>query len=176
MIYLLVGANKGQKIPKFLKSYGSIVYAIEACPDNVRFLKADYGNDPRVIIIPKAAWVYEGEIVLKLYKSSLSHSLYDRGPKYIREEGEQKVTVPCMDFSAFLKDMRVDFMRMNIEGAECEVLLKCLKEGTLDNVERMEVDIHAHKIPSLEGLEKELRSELAKWDPNGGRYKLWGKA
>ena len=175
MINILAGAHKGQNIHKYLKNDGK-VYAIEAHPSNAKSLRDKWGNEPRVTIIDKAAWIYDGEITFKVYKSSCSHSIYKRGKEYVGAEGEREITIPCFDFSAFLKGLgEVNHIRMNIEGAEYEVLLKCLKEGTLDKVKYIMVACHASKITELRGLDGELKRALKRWNPKGDRYDVRGK-
>ena len=91
-----------------------------------------------------AAWIYDGEIEIGGEGDATSHRLSD---------GKQ--TVPCFDFSQWLakldrpKDDEI-IVKMDIEGAEYEVLPKMLEDGTISLVQELIIEWHDWKV----GVEK----------------------
>ena len=77
---------------------------------------------------------------------------------------EKVQDVESMDFSKFLEQFEtVDFIRMNMEGAEYEVLKHCFEKGTMERVEELQVELHAHKIVAVEHLHDEVKAKLDVW-------------
>jgi FkbM family methyltransferase len=76
---------------------------------------------------------------------------------------------PCVDFSEWLNGARTGrsfvFIKMDIEGAEYEVLEHMLGTGTLGLVDVLAVEWHAHKLPEPErsrclAFEQRLRAHI----------------
>jgi len=66
-------------------------------------------------------------------------------------KGMKKVSVPTIDFSAWVREhiKATDFvmMKMNMEGAEYEVLRKMIWEGTLNLVNKAWIWFHSYALP-----------------------------
>lgn len=139
------GSNIGLSIYYFKSRYpDSTVVGFE--PDeklymlaleNLTSLKALNG----VQLINKAVWKYEGEISFHP-EGTLGGSIVDK----VRPS-KAIVTVPCVKLEKYL-DRKVDFLKLDIEGAELEVLKSCT--GLLDNVENMFVEYHCLKTEKQE--------------------------
>ena len=85
-------------------------------------------------IISKAVWIFNGEI--KFYEQGgLSGSIVEENNK-----GIPTVSLPCVRLKDLLTE-NIDFLKIDIEGAEYEVLLDCKDE--LSCVEYMFVEYHS---------------------------------
>jgi len=149
------GAHQGSIIRYFQKhpSYGSDFqyYAFECNP-----VLVDKNYGPSVIAIRKAVWILDGQ--LKLYmnlnsKMDQGHSVY--GDKITGHlDPEHPVTVECIDFSKWLKETFTadDYVviKMNVEGAEYDVLEKCIADGTINLVNELFIRWHIAKLRSMD--------------------------
>lgn len=96
------------------------VIAIEPEENNLRFLKKNIeaNNLKNVIVIPKGLWSKKGEMKFYLSNLSVSHSL-------LVPETKKFAVIKVDTLDAILKELgvdKVDFIKINIEGAEIEAL------------------------------------------------------
>lgn len=173
---VLAGACHGEEIKGYKQLYRTgrpFIYALEPSPKTCKGLRARWGDDPDVEILEIAAWIRGGTLPFNVYKSFRGNSVYERGPKY---GWKKEVEVPCLDFAEFLKGLgELDVVRLNIEGAEYEVILHCLEQNALDKVAYLSIACHGHKIEGLKDLHSRMLTELRKWDPKSKHYRLYGK-
>jgi len=64
------------------------------------------------------------------------------GGRLLQKPDAANVTVPTVRLSPFLAGQTVDFLKLDIEGAETEVLAEC--NGLLRNTSRMFVEYHSY--------------------------------
>lgn len=123
-IVLDCGANVGVYTRRALEAGAKLVVAIEPAPDNLECLRrnvADGVAAGRVIVYPKGVW--DKDDVLTLYEdpknTAAASFLHDHeGARAI-----QKVPLTTIDnLVRELKLERVDFIKMDIEGAETKAL------------------------------------------------------
>jgi FkbM family methyltransferase len=113
------GAQIGAFSVKASKQVGGagIVYAFEPEPENFQYLIANTEHLNNVRIFNKALWSSEGKKLLYLHPFNVgAHSLY---PPREGDNGTLEVETTSLD------DMikgKVDFMKIDVEGAELEVL------------------------------------------------------
>jgi FkbM family methyltransferase len=86
------------------------------------------------------------------------------GGSLIKGEGSTDMKVTTCKLSEYL-DQPVDFLKLNIEGAEFEVLAEC--ESKLRNVSEMVIEFH-----SFNGEEQRLQELLTILSRNGFRYMI----
>lgn len=152
--YVDCGAYKGTYIRAVRQNrmYGPS-YSVFAFECNPALYSYGYGEDVKVY--RRAAWIFDGRIPLyinprrptiegsSVYKDKITGALDPQHP----------MLVPCIDFSAWLgRTFTIDdhvVVKMNIEGAEYEVLDKCLKDGTVALIDELHIQWHKHKIPSI---------------------------
>ena len=123
-ITLDCGANVGVTIHEELAAGASKVVAIEPAPENLECLRRNYPNEiaaGRVIIVPKGVWDKEDFLTLRVDpKNSAADSFV------IKREGAvdlEKVPLTTIDkLVAELKLERVDYIKLDIEGAEPKAL------------------------------------------------------
>lgn len=135
--YIDLGAFRGSYINRFKRSKfyikDMIIFAFECNP----YLKhINYGKD--VNVIHKAAWIFDGEIDFYISKKNPAavqgSSIYKEKITGNLDTGHP-VKVGCIDFSKFLRGHFSEsdkvFLKCNIEGAEYDVLEKCIADGTI---------------------------------------------
>jgi len=113
MVVLDVGANVGDYIKFLAEIVGKTgkVYAFEPDPLNFAYLKKYAGNYPNVIIENVAVGEKDGTI--KLYQSkklNVDHQTFDSG------ESRKSIVIPCISLDSYLKDHKVDLLKIDIQG------------------------------------------------------------
>jgi FkbM family methyltransferase len=118
-IVLDAGANVGVFTRKALWAGASKVIAIEPAPENLECLRRNFVSeiaDGRVILYPKGVW--DKDDVLKL-RVDANNSARDT---FVREiENAQFIEAPLTTIDKLVAELRlpkVDFIKMDIEGAE----------------------------------------------------------
>lgn len=105
----------------------------------------------KIEFIRKAAWLHDGKVGFRLSgRTDAPH--IDR----IRASTDEKITVPCIDFSKFVADLPPDAIiicSMDIEGAEFLVLRKMLEEKTIKRLTLLDVEFHHRLMPKEEGID-----------------------
>ncbi len=151
------GSNIGMSCIYFKKIFsGAKIKAFEADPKISRYLKENLNanglND--VEVIDKAVWVNDGGVELNIEGADGS-SIYTEGKK-------QKVS------SIRLKDLldsesRIDMLKMDIEGAENDVILDC--GNSLKIVKNIFIEYH-----SFTNSQQKLSELLNVLEQNNFRY------
>lgn len=107
--------------------------------------------------IPKAIWTDDGEVDFRLAgRNDASHI------DSMRASVDKKVTVPCVDFSKFVRELpeTTIICSMDIEGAEFPVLNKMLEEGTAQRIALLDIEFHHNILGKHNSISSELRRRL----------------
>jgi methyltransferase, FkbM family len=121
----------------------------------VRNVHGNGYND--VTLINKAAW--HEDSILKFMKEGAD------GGKIVAEPDSSSVEVEAMDVSSLIEGRRVDLLKIDIEGAEVDVLAHC--RNLLGNVQHVFVEFH-----STEHAPQRLSILLDIFESNGFRYHI----
>lgn len=123
-IVLDCGANVGDFVREALSAGAKLVIAIEPVPRNVACLQRTFSGEiaaGTVRVVPKAVWHEAGKMRMALHDNSLLDTLIpDRDAHVVRD-----VEVPLITIDALVSELglpRVDFIKMDIEGAEPNAL------------------------------------------------------
>ena len=146
--FIDLGAFRGSYIKRFYKSsMYSPDFKIYAFECNPHLAAIQYGND--VTVIHKAAWTYDGELEFFVSRSKPADV---QGSSIYKEkitgnlDTEHPVKVACCDFSKWLKETFTPddniILKMNIEGAEYDVLEKCIADDTICYIKNAWIQWH----------------------------------
>jgi len=152
-IFLDVGANVGQSIRRFQKLFEDANdYEIFSFEPHKESTKGFDQLGPNITVINKAAWIYNGTV--NFFPAGVSPA----GSTLLKDKTTWKVSktpikIPCVDFNKWMmKNFKPEdyiILKMNIEGAEYEVLEALLQSRTLSWVNKLYVSFHFRKIPSI---------------------------
>ena len=123
-VVLDCGANIGVFTRKALSEGAKLVVAIEPAPENLECLRRNLQHDietGRVVIYPKGVWDKEDSLTIRVDpKNSAADSFV------INREGMQdSIKLPLTTIDKLVDELkleRVDFVKMDIEGAEPRAL------------------------------------------------------
>ncbi|SFP54019.1 FkbM family methyltransferase [Tranquillimonas alkanivorans] len=168
------GANVGD-VTEVLAATGADVIAFEPDPWAVEKLEARFVDRPNVRLIAAALGVEEGNV--RLMRSdgfgdnpegaSVKSTVLSGGRAI---DAANAVDVPLIDFPAFLESEadrrgRVDFVKMDIEGAELEILEVMERRGLFDRVRCLVAETHARKFKHLRPRFRALRDHVSEKYP-----------
>lgn len=131
-----IGANIGLSILFFKTIYpNSKILAFEADPYIFKFLQKNiYGNGFNdVKLINKAAWIKDTLLKFSSDKAD--------GGKVSNKEANNLIEIEAIDISKFFNVQEIDFLKIDIEGAEEFVLPHC--KQYLDKVQNLFVEYHS---------------------------------
>jgi len=151
-VYIDCGSYEGGTIRKFIKSdYYSNDFKIYAFDPNPRLTQSNYCDN--VIFIKKAVWTSNGVIDFYINTKNTNKQC---GSSIIKEkitgslDKKNPIKVDAIDFSLWLKNNFTinDYIiiQMNIEGAEYNVLNKCIDDGSINLINKLFVQFHEKKI------------------------------
>jgi FkbM family methyltransferase len=165
-IALDCGANVGLFTTRMAQS-GATVYAFEPNPDAYRKLAEVTASYPNVLLHQAAVTTKLGEVELYLHKYADDDPEYwSSGSSLLAEKSnvrkDNALKVEGIHLAAFIKELGqpVKLMKMDIEGAEVDVLNQLLDEGLHELIEQAFVEVHDRRIKSLAKPTQRLRERL----------------
>ncbi len=178
------GANMGV-VTEQLAATGADVIAFEPDPFAFKTLEQKFGNMPNVTLINAAVGVGTGTVRLMRADNfgenpegaSVKSTILDGGR---RIDAENSVEVPLIDFPSWVVDQvkarskprskilgEIAFVKMDIEGAELDILEKMDAEHLFVNVRCLVAETHERKFKDLRDRYKALREKVAETYPPG---------
>jgi FkbM family methyltransferase len=123
-ITLDCGANVGVTVHEELAAGAKEVVAIEPAPENLECLRRNYGDEiasGRVVVVPKGVWDKDDFLTLRVDPKNSAADTF-----VLRPEGTVDVEkVPLTTIDELVSDLkleRVDYIKLDIEGAEPRAL------------------------------------------------------
>lgn len=161
------GANVG-KVTARMARQGAAVYAFEPNPHAFAVLRKRFKNNPAVTCIPKAVWTRPDTVKLYFHEqSSQDEVTWSVGssmvPAKSNIDANKYIDVETVDLPAFIDGLgrSVDILKIDIEGAECEVIEALIDRGTYKKVGLILVETHDHKVPQLKAATDHVRERIA---------------
>lgn len=161
-IFIDCGGHIGESILRFKRSSeydeSFIIHSFEPVPHLAKY----YKHWRNIFYHNKAIWVKDGEI--KFYidttHDKASGSTLNINKKSGKLDKNNPVIFPCIDFDNWIKDNfnKNDYiiLKMDIEGAEYDVLTKMIKKGSINYINKAYIEFHWKKI----GLSKLCHNNL----------------
>lgn len=127
-----VGCHKGKFLdPMRRAATRGRFYAFEPIPFLYDMLKSKYRFDQRVNLFNCALSSREGTAVLFVNQRDMGLSGLNARPDRMGADGVSEVTTRLLTLDGLLSETRVDFIKIDVEGAELEVL-----RGAADTIAR----------------------------------------
>jgi FkbM family methyltransferase len=148
-VFIDGGAHKGETIEHFLatdlyQKYDWEMYSFEANPHLISSIL----THPKLTVIDKAIWTDEHGIDFYLGESTSSSSVVK--DKRTGNLSSEPTRVGSVDFGAWISDNfslhDFVFVKLDIEGAEYDVLEKMISDGTIDFIDALYVEFHNTKV------------------------------
>lgn len=173
------GANLGA-ITRVLAAGGAEVHAFEPNPDAFAVLSRAVAGMGNVQLHQQAVLDRPGRLRLHLHVNyALNPERFSSGSSLIGEKrnvddraGVDVEVIDLVDFIARL-DRPVKLLKIDVEGAEYDILHALIDRGVIDRVEKVFVETHAHAIPSLRETDARLRARLAETGLDGKIDLTW---
>ncbi|MEX0284235.1 MAG: FkbM family methyltransferase [Paracoccaceae bacterium] len=176
-----LGANVGE-ITVPLAETGATVHAFEPDPDIFQTLQGACGSFDNVVLHQAAVGVEDGEATF--FRSSLSEKNPEKGAtggtliaSNTVADAENAVTAKVVNGVAFVADLleqhgRVAFLKMDIEGAELDLMDGLIAAGLLDHIGLTVVETHRWLMPGQTRRYKDLE-KLAADRPDLNLFAYW---
>lgn len=151
-VALDIGANHGMHTKKIAEKFGQ-VFAIEPHPDNQKILEKELSGLSNVSIIHAAITPVNGTVKLYNCPNPGGHTISEdvMGHRIWGHRPDSFVEVQGMTLDSFCKDLKVSFMKVDIEGAENTAF-----EGAIETLKNNQMDIliEVHRFVDNEKLFK----------------------
>ena len=160
------GANIG-RVTFALALRGAAVHAFEPNPIAFEALRLTLGGWPGVVLHNAAVATHDGTIRLYFHRRHQSDPLaYSTGSSTVAEKvnvaKDSFVDVPAVDLARFVLalDRPVRVLKMDIEGAEVELVPHLISSGAAKRIKTMVVETHESKTPSLADATQTMRDQI----------------
>jgi FkbM family methyltransferase len=164
------GANIGKFTVPMAES-GASVHAFEPNPDAYACLVAKVSEYPNVQCYQAAATIEAGQVKLYLHKYAGDDPLhFSTGSSLV--ESKRNVRKNCYEmvdgipFADFIEklDGPIRLLKMDIEGAEVDILNQLLDRGLHERIDQAFIEVHDRQIKTLAEPTEKLRQRLKALD------------
>jgi FkbM family methyltransferase len=161
-VFLDVGASDGSSVKFFRQHHPKAhlfdIYSFEPLPSNIEELR----KISEIVIVPKAAWSSDGVARLYIGKYKAGTMFSDKKTGLV--DPGMFLEVETIDFAKFVMQHfeKTDelWLKLNVEGAEYEIVRHLHKHNLLSWFDRIYVCWHAYKIPSLQKYDEEVKAMI----------------
>ena len=153
-IFFDVGGHLGHFSKNILDKYNCKVYIFEPLDDNFEKLEENLKEYSNIKFYKIALSNFDG--TTSISDLGASASLYDRS------EGRTKNKVIVKSFKTFIDEeeiFEIDFMKINIEGSEFELLDHMIDTGYISKVKHLQIQFH-NFVNDSEVKRKTIRDKL----------------
>jgi FkbM family methyltransferase len=147
------GANVGDITNQFAKT-GATVYSFEPDPAAFARLEKRFKDLPNVILHQKAVWIENTQIPFFFHEARSGNELELTVSSSVisnksNVSNTNKVMVEAIDLVAFIDNLKaqVALIKIDVEGAEIEILKQILEKETYKKFDLAVVETHETKIP-----------------------------
>ncbi len=166
-VFIDCGANNGCSIRKFFKVIPDAkewtIFSFECNPALFKFYPV-----AQETLVKKAIWIYDGSITFYQSSPGASTLLYEKTQNKVKYPKHQwnPIEVECIDLNKWMFN-NIDesdyvILKMDIEGAEYEVLNHMSENHSLDLVNQFWGEIHGWKVGKSQEETDILMEQLSK--------------
>ncbi len=146
MVIVEAGGNVGA-VSLYLSRYASRLIVLEPAAKHLECLRAtvEYNKLDHVEIVPKALWAETG--AMSLYHCGHNHTMHS-----LTAPSDESEMVNCVSMTTLLDECRidiVDFLKLDVEGAEYAILASESFRREAHRVRSMLVEFHGHMRQDL---------------------------
>ncbi len=162
------GANVGSISRRLLRASPTLI-AFEPHPAAFKVLKERIGHLPNVLCLREGVGARDGSFQLFMHRDggeddlqgSKSSSLF---PTKANVSSGRSVEVRIRRLSSFIASLkrRVRLLKLDVEGAEVEILNDLIDSGTIGLIDAVIAETHEEKIQDLAGPTSDLRCRIRK--------------
>lgn len=149
-----VGGYRGDWSAEIFARYAPTIHVLEPVPDFVCHLRRRFSRNPKIEVHPIAlgATTDRTEIFVQADGSS------------VHRQGGGAIAIDVIRASEFLRPLArngIDLLKLNIEGAEFDVLTDLADSGLIERVRTLQVQFHDF-VPEAARKMKDLQDRLSK--------------
>lgn len=167
-VVLDCGANVGDITQKFIAT-GAQVYAFEPDPTAFDILQKRFQNTANVTLLNKGVWDRNTRLALYTHKdNSEGEAAYTVSSSIISNkvnvDASKARQIEVIDLTEFIANLsrRVNLIKLDVEGAETEILKKVIEKDTYQLFDAMYVETHETKIPGQKEELEAIRATMQK--------------
>ncbi len=152
-IFFDVGGYTGEFTEKIINKFNCYSYIFEPSNEFFKIIEKKFNNKPNIFMINSALSDYSG----------ISHlGGGGTGSSIVKKGGNEEVSVISFkDFIDENKITNIDYLKLNIEGSEYELLEHIIEIGFIKNINHIQVQFH-NFVPDAGKKRKNLRTKLKK--------------
>lgn len=155
-IFFDIGAHIGNFSSKMYEKFECNIYAFEPLEENFKILKQNLNNHKKIKCYQIALLNFDG--YSNISSLGASASLFDRN------EGSTNEEVIVKSFGTFIREENInfiDFVKMNIEGSEYDLLNDIIDSGNISKIQHLQIQFH-NFVDDSEAKRKVIRNKLKK--------------
>lgn len=159
-IFFDIGGHIGNFSSKMYEKFECNIYAFEPLEENFKILKQNLNNYKKIKCYQIALLNFDG--YSNISSLGASASLFDRN------EGSTNEEVIVKSFGTFIREENInfiDFVKMNIEGSEYDLLNDIIDSGNILKIQHLQIQFH-NFVDDSEAKRKVIRNKLKKTHKN----------
>jgi FkbM family methyltransferase len=149
-----LGGYEGQWASDIFSKYCCKIYVFETVSEFADRIKARFSKNKKIYIFPFG--LASNTKQAKVSLNSNGSSLFTNGREYTTVN-----LIRVIDFVQKHNILRINLMKINIEGGEYDLLEHLIESGFIKNIENIQVQFH-DIIPKAEQRMKKIQAELEK--------------
>lgn len=166
-IFLDCGAHKGESALMFLKRFKNsdifVIHSFECNPSSIEKFKSVHKGNDKITLHEKAVWTHSAGLSFYLGESSGCSTIKSKRSGNL--DKNNPIFVESLSLSEFIKnnfDIEDNIiLKIDIEGAEYEVLQDLIDTGTIKYIKQLFGEWHQHKIELPIDVHKKLIKSLS---------------
>lgn len=159
------GANMGDISALFLEKNASVI-AFEPDPLAFEMIKKRFAINEKIECINKAVHDKAGKVKLYFHSDRLEndHTAFTVSSSLMHEkkniDTNNSIDIETIDLDEFITNLgkRVDILKLDVEGAEVDILKKIIKNATYKMIDLILVETHENKIVGFQKEVDDLKS------------------